>query len=105
LNDENIEENQKEEFDTDELDNIIEGLVQIKSRIGRGYIKLCPKCVTTAVREFSVTGILVPSKYYCPSCGWIGYVPLEADIDELIKHFEELVKDHDENIKRQGRNK
>ena len=88
-----IEEN--EELDSEELDRIVDSLVEVKSRIGRGYIKLCPKCIVTAVREISLTGVLVPSKYYCPNCGWTGYVPLEADIDELIKHFEELVKENE----------
>ncbi len=74
----------------EEIDEIVENLVEIKARGAMSYIKLCPVCVRTAVVEIGFTGVLVPSKYRCPRCGWTGYVALEADIDDLIAHFKRM---------------
>ncbi len=74
----------------EEINEIMEDLVEIKARAAMSYIKLCPVCVRTAVVEIGFTGVLVPSKYRCPRCGWSGYVALEADIDDLIAHFKRM---------------
>jgi len=43
--------------------------------------KLCPGCLSPLKRLSELGGWLVPQDYYCPSCGYRGYVNLEPDPD------------------------
>ena len=51
-----------------------------------GRKKLCPRCLSELTIATSVSGWLVPNYYFCPKCGYSGYVALEnvpAEKDKL----------------------
>ena len=51
-----------------------------------GNIRLCPKCRKPTLRNATnVSGWLAPAMYECSDedCGYIGYVYLEVDPDDL----------------------
>ncbi len=44
--------------------------------------KLCVNCLHPLTRGSELGGWLVPQDYYCPNCGYKGYVYLEDRRDE-----------------------
>jgi len=40
--------------------------------------RLCVKCLTPLQRVSELGGWMVPQDYYCPNCGYRGYVYVEA---------------------------
>lgn len=44
--------------------------------------RLCVRCLTPLQKVSELGGWLVPQDYYCPNCGYRGYVYVEAPRDE-----------------------
>jgi predicted RNA-binding Zn-ribbon protein involved in translation (DUF1610 family) len=51
--------------------------ISLKRRSLAGRKKLCPNCLNELTVATEVSGWLVPTFYYCSSCGYSGYVALE----------------------------
>ena len=67
-----------------EYQKLLDFAKQLKHRAGFENIKLCPKCVFTAVRHVPYTGGIFPEMYYCPRCDWKGHIALEVSVDDLV---------------------
>ncbi|MHA1233090.1 MAG: hypothetical protein ACTSPQ_20890 [Candidatus Helarchaeota archaeon] len=49
-------------------------------------IRICPKCGKAKLKSaINVSGWLAPDMYECTECGYVGYIYLEIDPEDLEK--------------------